>query len=99
MTGDYKFECRLTVEDMLPVLNSVGPWIWHFRDSDSEGFYLITSSDEGKTKLRIIEESPGYLLEITFYPTDTRPASRETLDDVLLKKLLPAIGAHQIRAV
>ena len=83
----------------MPILNAAGPWTWHFRDRDSEGFYWVTSSDNGRTRLRIYEEDSGFILEITLYPSDTRTMTREALRDIVGRRLLPSIGARNIREV
>jgi hypothetical protein len=99
MSGDYEFHSKLTIEEMLPLVNAVGPWVWHFRDSDSEGFYLTTSADQGKTRLRISEHGAGYLFEITLYPSEQRALARDALHEIVRHKILPAIHATEVRAI
>ena len=96
--GTYCFSCESSLESMLPILNDKGPWLWSFRDSDSERFYLITHAPPRRTKIKITGESPNYCVDITRYPNDPAAAPSEEVHGTMLKSLLPGVGATAVRA-
>ena len=97
--GTYRFSCSLGLEAILPILNNAGPWVWSFRDSDTEGFYLVTHAPPGKTKIKITGEGTDFQIDVFRYTDDPVAAPSELVHGIILKSLLPAVGATDVRAV
>ncbi len=100
----YAFDSPLSLQAMLAALNA-GPWQWTMRDSDTFYLYLVTRPEGGPTKLRIIrrifpDEGLLFLLD-AFYLTDSpeNRLSRAEVEQVIQGEVLPAIQAHNVRAI
>jgi hypothetical protein len=67
----YEFNCELSLEEMLGVLNKKGAWKWTMRDSYWYGDYLICRPEED-VRVRIHQPAEFYA-GITRDPKDLEP--------------------------
>jgi hypothetical protein len=97
--GTILFSCERELSAIRDHLNSVGPWTWTLRDSDEHGAYLLARPDNSYTKVRLIGEAPpDYQLVTTYDPRGIEtPVPLERIHDMILDRLLPAIGARNVR--
>jgi hypothetical protein len=101
----YAFDSPLTLEAMLASLNAAGPWSWTLRDSDTFYLYLVTRPDGGPTKLRIIrrifpDEGLPFLLDAFYLQgSPENRLSRDEVEQVIQRQVLPAIQAHNAQAI
>ncbi|SDH85985.1 hypothetical protein SAMN05192558_105385 [Actinokineospora alba] len=88
----YAFVSDLSFADIAAVVGR-GPWTWTERDSESLGDYLWTRVNE--TNIRVFEDEGHYCLDFKFTGND--PAQFDVLVDTLLTRVLPTIGARDVR--
>jgi hypothetical protein len=95
----YAFKSDLTPGAIVARFRELGPWEWDDRDSDSWGPYysagVLSPPDHGIVKL--IAETDHYVLNVVLRSSAQPVGSRfDDVRDILLDRLLPAIGARDI---
>ncbi len=93
--GAYEFESDLSLDEMLDGLVAAGPWQWEARDSDTYGDYVQARPGNGSTRIRIIKNGSGFLLDVGHL--DRHPIPRVEVERVIQEEVLPAIGARNVR--
>jgi hypothetical protein len=102
----YEFNCDMSVDEMLQVLNKKGPWKWAIRDSHWYGDYLNCRPEEG-VRVRIhhpAECFPGGTQDRRDYYTalftieSKRAPSRDAVDHIL-RELLAHVHARNLREI
>lgn len=102
----YEFNCELSLEEMLKVLNKKGPWKWTMRDSHWYGDYLNCRPEEG-VRVRIHHpaefsadrtQAPEDRYTVLFTIESTAAASRDTVDHAF-RDLLVHLHARNLREI
>lgn len=91
----YSFESSLDLKAMLATLNRGGALTWEERDSDRYGDYLSTRLDEG-TRFRIFANEQRYVLDVGYISTRRGAKSREALEEIVRRDVLPVVGARSV---
>jgi hypothetical protein len=107
----YEFDCDMSLEEMLKVLNQKGSWEWTMRDSHWYGDYLNCRPEAG-VRVRIhhpAEFNPGtaqdpkdqdpkdrYTALYTIEPTAA--AARDAIDHIF-RELLVHLHARNLREI
>lgn len=89
----YAFVSDLPFPDIVTVLDRDGPWQWTLRDNEHWGDYLWTRAENAT--VRLVEETDHFGLDIKFEDDDA--ARFDVLIDTLLTRVLPSIGARDVR--
>jgi hypothetical protein len=92
------FRCAREMDEIRAAWNATGPFEWKTFDNDEYGVYLVTRVPESNLRIRLLGPAQEYLLTIDF--DVERQLVRKTksqLFSIMFKKLLPAIGATEIR--
>ncbi|HJQ60435.1 MAG TPA: hypothetical protein VJ890_26250 [Vineibacter sp.] len=89
-----------TFEALLHRLNELGPWQWIERDSHWYGDYMSTMPEPHKVMLKIFKERDGFVIQFgNRYRgvADADPEDYRALRETIFSRLLPSIGARDIR--
>jgi len=102
----YEFDCNISMEDMLEVLNKKGPWKWAVHDSHWYGDYLNCRPDED-VRVRIhhpaeffygITHDPKSHYTALFTIESKAATTRDAVDHVF-RELLVHLQAWNLREI
>lgn len=96
----YTFKSDLVLADMFRRLNSLGPWEWVMRDSERWGDYISTRAlrDPDYAMVKLIVETGYFAINVNFDSDLPNAQTKcDELQEALLTKVLPLIGAHNIQ--
>src|SRR5262245_19391498 len=98
------FKSDLSPDDMLSRLSAQGARSWSKRDNDWYGGYLssIVRQDDVQSKIRVyFEMEDGRPVVTAFCDSDAADAPKRwaEVEDLLRSRILPALGADDLRVV
>jgi formylglycine-generating enzyme required for sulfatase activity len=98
---EYTFDSDLGLTEMLAKLTEAGPWRWIDRDSDRYGFYISTSvlprPQKAMIKILVDDDIDRFVVEVSIAADEE--ATAEEIERTLFDRLLPTIGARELREV
>jgi hypothetical protein len=99
----FAFSTELTLDEIYARLQQTGVWTWHRRDNDRWDNYLSAAAVPEPHRVMVklfVEDGGEYVVDILFRYREEDPAARaayEAARKVLFERLLPAIGAGNVR--
>jgi hypothetical protein len=95
----YDFECDMTMEEIITVLNGAGPWTWIWREKDALGPYISSVPFAG-ARARIYDlvsydsNGPTYTAD---FRLDERSEEKRSAIDSVFKQLSGKLAARHVR--
>ena len=106
MASAYEFNCELSIEEMLKVLNEKGPWKWTMRDSHWYGEYLNCRPEED---VRVRIHDPADFLGgrtqdskdhyNALFTIESKAATTRNAVDHIFRELLVHLHARNLREI
>jgi hypothetical protein len=94
----YSFLSDLSLDEMYAVLNERSGLEWLGGDNDFWGEYYYTLVDEGGAKLRLfVDEEKRFVIHLSTLEAAADMMSYEELQAIVEEKVLPLLGARDVR--
>ena len=94
MKAPFAFDHTVSFVELYDKLVELGPWTWRGTESDTYGDYLSTNPDR-RSWIKIFDRRDHWVVQLG--ALEGSSVTREQLERDLLDRILPAVGARNLR--